>query len=161
MAERLLTRRQLLDVVSDAPAASSPAARAVMQRNRRRDSRPEIALRSALHEMGLRYRVDFPIRCGSGRPIRPDVVFTRRRVVVFVDGCFWHGCPKHGTQPRSNGDYWRAKLALNHDRDERQAAALTASGWTVLRFWEHEPPADAASRVAATLASQLHGGQMR
>jgi DNA mismatch endonuclease (patch repair protein) len=146
------TREQLLQVVRDAPAASTPAARASMQRNRRRDSRAEIQLRSALHQMGLRFRVDHPIRCGPGRPIRPDIVFTKARLAIFVDGCFWHGCPDHGRSPKSNSGYWSAKIALNQDRDRRQTDALAAAGWTVLRVWEHEPANEAAEAIASAWA---------
>lgn len=142
-SSRALLRKRL----RGAPAASSPNARAVMLRNRRRDSTPELRLRRAVHALGLRYRVDFPIRCGTGRPIRPDIVFTKARVAVFVDGCFWHGCPKHGTSPKANSGYWKAKIALNQDRDVRQSAALQEHGWNVVRVWEHEAPADAARRV--------------
>jgi DNA mismatch endonuclease (patch repair protein) len=123
-----------------------------MQRNRRRDSQPELAIRSALHRRGLRFRVDFPIRCGSGRPIRPDIVFTRSRVAIFVDGCFWHGCPVHGKPPKSNVGYWDAKIRLNQDRDGRQSEALESDGWVVLRIWEHEPPQRAVSAIEAALA---------
>jgi DNA mismatch endonuclease (patch repair protein) len=143
------TREQLLQVVRNAPAASTPAARALMQRNRRRDSLAEVQLRSALHRLGLRFRVDHPIRCGPSRPIRPDVVFTKARLAVFVDGCFWHGCPDHGRPPKANSNYWSAKIALNQDRDRRQASVLAAAGWTVLRVWEHEPADEAAQAIAA------------
>lgn len=141
------TRRELLDIVSKPPAPTSAAAQAVMRQNRRRDSRPEVQLRSGLHRRGLRFRVDLPIRCGNGRPVRPDIVFPRAHVVVFVDGCFWHGCPIHGKPPKSNARYWDAKIALNQDRDTRQSAALNANGWTVLRIWEHEPVEQAISAV--------------
>ncbi|HEU4975265.1 MAG TPA: very short patch repair endonuclease [Baekduia sp.] len=151
MTEDARTRDELLVVVREAPAASSPTVRALMQRNRRRDSRAEVQLRRALHAMGLRFRVDHPIRCGRGRPIRADVVFTRARVAVFVDGCFWHGCPQHGRTPKSNTGYWEAKVALNRDRDRRQRAALTADGWKVLRIWEHEPAVEAAKLVSETV----------
>lgn len=107
--------------------------------NRRVNSIPERRLRSALHAAGLRYRVDLPIRLPGRRPIRPDVVFTRRRIAVFVDGCFWHGCPEHGRAPKRNDDYWSAKLETNRRRDLEQTAALEADGWTVVRLWEHEP----------------------
>jgi len=80
------------------------------------------------------------------------VVFPRQRVAVFVDGCFWHRCPEHGTSPRANNDYWTAKLDRNVARDRRNNEALVAAGWTVLRVWEHEDPVDAASRIAETLA---------
>ena len=145
------TRRELLDIVSNAPAPSTAAAREIMQRNRRRDSRAEVVLRRALHRSGLRFRIDHPIRLASRRPVRPDIVFTRARVAVFVDGCFWHGCPAHGRTPKSNTGYWEAKIALNRDRDERQTTALGAAGWTVVRIWEHEPTESAAHAVSAAV----------
>lgn len=104
---------------------------------KRRDTTPELALRSALHALGYRFRKDLPIRLG-GTLVRPDIVFTRRRVAIFVDGCFWHCCPVHGRKPTSNGDYWSPKLTSNVQRDRRQTAALESAGWQVLRFWEHE-----------------------
>lgn len=125
--------------------------RAIMRANRRRDTAPERALRTALYAAGARYRVDFPVRPCGGRPVRPDVVFLRRRLAVFVDGCFWHGCPIHGTQPATNRDYWSRKIAENRERDARTTRALEADGWTVLRFWEHDDPAIAATRVLSAL----------
>jgi DNA mismatch endonuclease (patch repair protein) len=151
MSEESRTREELLDVVRDAPAASSPAARVLMQRNRRRDSAAELELRRSLHRMGYRFRVDHPIRCGHGRPVRPDIVFTRAKVAIFVDGCFWHGCPTHGRQPKRNSYYWQAKIALNRDRDVRQGEALRSDGWHVVRVWEHEPATEAAAHIAVTL----------
>jgi DNA mismatch endonuclease (patch repair protein) len=121
------------------PEPTSPAASAVGRGNRRRDTRPEVALRSALHRAGLRFRKDYPIRVGTVRA-RADVVFPRQRVAVFVDGCFWHRCPTHGTRPRRNSVYWDAKLAANVARDRRVDRALREDGWTVVRIWEHETP---------------------
>ncbi len=127
------------------PPASSPAARATMQANRRRDTAPELALRRELHRRGLRYRVDHaPV---PGLRCRADVVFTRARVAVFVDGCFWHRCPDHGNTPRANHQWWDSKLAANVERDRAADAALRARGWSVIRIWEHEPPEDAAERI--------------
>lgn len=103
--------------------------------------------------MGLRYRVDFPIRPAGGRLIRPDIVFPGRRVAVYVDGCFWHGCPIHGTRAATNRPYWDEKIAANQERDARISAALEADGWTVLRFWEHEDPGDAARLIRSVLAN--------
>lgn len=97
--------------------------------------------------MGLRFRKDHPIRLPT-RIVRPDIVFTRRKVAVFVDGCFWHCCPVHGTTPRANGEYWRPKLARNVARDRLVSELLADEGWTVLRAWEHEPPLEIAERVA-------------
>jgi len=90
----------------------------------------------------------------DGLRVRPDIVFTRRRVAVFVDGCFWHRCPEHGTSPRSNSDYWRAKLDRNVARDRRVDATLGRAGWRSLRVWEHEEEGDAALRVADALAGR-------
>src|SRR4051812_41137052 len=107
-----------------------------MRRNPRRDTKPEVALRSALHGMGLRFRKDHAIRT-QARVVRPDVVFTRDRLAVFVDGCFWHCCPLHGNVPRANTAYWVPKLDRNVARDRAVDAALQGEGWTVLRAWEH------------------------
>ena len=122
-----------------------------MQGNRSRDTAPERAVRSKLHARGLRFRVSMrPVpafRCTA------DVVFTRARLAVFIDGCYWHGCPIHGREPRTNQHYWRAKLARNRARDLRQTDELTRHGWTVLRFWEHEDPDGVAGAIQAALAT--------
>jgi DNA mismatch endonuclease (patch repair protein) len=128
-----------------------------MAANRRRDTGPELALRSILHATGLRYRVDFPIIVDGVR-IRPDIVFRARRLAVFVDGCFWHSCPEHATQPRSNSAYWKPKLASTVQRDHRQTLLLRKAGWTVLRIWEHELAADAAAAVIHQLAALSESG---
>jgi DNA mismatch endonuclease (patch repair protein) len=125
-----------------------------MQANRRRDTVPELALRSVLHAAGYRYRCDYRIDLVSGRRVRPDIVFTRRRIAIFVDGCFWHSCPQHGVSPRTNASYWGPKLAGNRARDARNTVELGEAGWTVLRIWEHESIEDAFARVVAALASQ-------
>jgi DNA mismatch endonuclease (patch repair protein) len=116
--------------------------------NRSQNTRPELALRSRLHRLGLRFRVDRRIGEGRSAP-RPDVVFPSQKVAVFLDGCFWHGCPKHGTRPRTNRVYWDAKITANRARDARQNAALEAEGWLVLRVSEHDAPDEAAARIAA------------
>ena len=135
------------------PVPSSPAVTAVMRGNRKRDTRPEVAVRSALHRRGLRFRKDVPLRAGDLR-VRADIVFPRRRLVVFVDGCFWHRCPDHGTSPRANTAYWGPKLDRNVERDRLQGEALRADGWTVVRAWEHEDPAAVADAVSAILEAQ-------
>jgi DNA mismatch endonuclease (patch repair protein) len=145
---------RLRAVLRDAPAASSEAAQRTMRGNRRRDSEPELRLRRALHAVGLRFRVDLPIRVPDRRPIRPDVVFTKQRVAVFVDGCFWHGCAEHGRRPRTNSTYWDAKVAVNQARDREQTSALTRAGWAVVRVWEHEALETALPRVLEALAAQ-------
>ena len=128
------------------PHPSSQQVSARMKRNLRRDTRPEIALRSELHRRGLRFRKDHPLRL-SDRIVRPDISFPRAKLAIFVDGCFWHACPIHGNEPRVNTDYWRPKLARNVARDRAVDAALEAAGWTVLRAWEHESVQSVADRV--------------
>jgi len=117
-----------------------------MQRQRRRDTVPELALRSLLHRRGFRYRVDAPL---PGLRRRADLLFPGARVAVFVDGCFWHGCPDHGTWPRQNAPWWREKIESNQRRDRDTDERLRANGWVVLRVWEHEDVGDAAERIAS------------
>lgn len=128
------------------PAPTSPTVSAVMRANRRTDTRPERALRSALHARGLRFRKDFTIAAADVR-VRADVVFPACRVAVFVDGCFWHCCPEHGTRPGRNASYWTTKLANNVERDQRVTRALRERGWTVVRLWEHQTVGDACEEV--------------
>jgi DNA mismatch endonuclease (patch repair protein) len=118
-----------------------------MKGNRRSDTRPEVALRAALHARGLRFRKDYLVRIPSFRATRIDIAFTKARMAVFVDGCFWHGCPDHGRVPSTNAHYWPAKLARTRDRDERLTHALEAHGWRVIRLWEHVPVDEAVHRV--------------
>jgi DNA mismatch endonuclease (patch repair protein) len=130
--------------------ASSPLRRQIMQSNRHRDTSPELAVRRLLHAEGLRYRVDV-------RPIpslrrRADVVFPRQKVAVFIDGCFWHGCPQHGSRSfKTNATFWEQKINRNVERDSDTTALLEAEGWLVLRFWEHLDPALVASVIAIEL----------
>jgi DNA mismatch endonuclease (patch repair protein) len=118
-----------------------------MQSNRSVDTRPEKALRSALFRSGLRFRK--ACRPLAGMSTKVDVVFPRERVAVFLDGCFWHGCPLHGIVPSTHEDYWRSKIRRNQERDRRTDAALMAAGWTVVRVWEHEDPNEAVARIAS------------
>ena len=122
-----------------------------MQGNCKTDTRPEVALRSALHARGLRFRKNFAIRPDEGRLIRADVVFLRAHVAVFVDGCFWHRCPEHGNEPRSNKRYWQPKLDRNVERDNETNRRLERAGWEVVRIWEHEDPTAAAAHVAEVI----------
>jgi DNA mismatch endonuclease (patch repair protein) len=121
-----------------------------MRANRRTDTKPELALRRELHRQGLRYRKDYRLDLENAR-VRPDIAFTARRVAVFVDGCFWHVCPEHGTKPAANTWYWGPKLERNVERDRAADAALTAAGWRVVRIWEHEPIEAAVQAVLAAI----------
>jgi DNA mismatch endonuclease (patch repair protein) len=132
--------------------ASSSAARATMVANRSRDTGPELRLRRELHARGLRYRV-------AARPVpelrfTADIVFRPARVAVFVDGCFWHSCPDHGTKPTTNGAYWSHKLQRNRERDVQTDQLLSEAGWLVIRVWEHEDPLVAASRIVAVVGGR-------
>lgn len=113
------------------------------------NTQPELRLRRALHALGLRYRVDLAPLPGLRR--RGDIVFTRRRVAVMVDGCFWHRCPAHGSQPKANSSWWSEKLDRNVERDRETDRLLRDAGWTVVRIWEHEPLNSAVAAVLAAL----------
>lgn len=130
--------------------ASDPAVSRRMSRQRRRDTEPEVALRRELFRRGYRFRVDLAV---VGRRRRVDIAFTRRKVAVFVDGCFWHSCPVHATIPNSNRDWWVEKLAANVRRDRESDRQLEQLGWIVVRVWEHEPAAMAADRVEAAIVA--------
>jgi DNA mismatch endonuclease (patch repair protein) len=108
-----------------------------------------MALRRELHSRGLRYRIQTHVP--GNRRRRIDIAFTRVRVAVMVDGCFWHGCPEHGTRPVANRDWWDWKIARNTERDRDTDRLLAENGWTVVRVWEHENPSDAANRVEAAV----------
>lgn len=111
----------------------------------RRDTAPELALRSALHAMGLRYRIQ--VHVPGNRRRRIDIAFTKVKVAVFVDGCFWHGCLVHGTRPATNREWWDWKIQGNKARDEDTNRLLADNDWEVVRVWEHEPVVEAAVRV--------------
>jgi DNA mismatch endonuclease (patch repair protein) len=133
------------------PQPVSAAASAAMRGNRKRDTQPELAVRRLLHARGYRYRVNAPISLPDVR-VRPDITFRALKVAIFIDGCFWHGCPKHGTRPRSNSYYWRAKIERNISRDRIYDRALRSAGWRVIRVWEHDDPERAVARISAKLA---------
>jgi DNA mismatch endonuclease (patch repair protein) len=124
-----------------------------MSRLGRRDTKPELALRSELHRRGFRFRVDrAPV---SGLRSRADIVFGPARVAVYVDGCFWHSCPEHGTRPKANADWWERKLDRNQERDRETDRVLGEHGWKVVRIWEHEDPIEAADLVEKAVRSRL------
>ncbi|PRY36395.1 very short patch repair endonuclease [Umezawaea tangerina] len=132
--------------------ATTEAVRARMSKQRSRDTEIEVALRRELHRLGLRYRV-------HRRPVRAvrreaDVVFGPSKVAVFVDGCFWHGCPEHGTWPKRNSEFWRAKIETNRARDANTDLVLADAGWLSVRVWEHEAAEAAAVRVREAVVSR-------
>ncbi|MFJ6992985.1 very short patch repair endonuclease [Streptomyces sp. NPDC003090] len=132
--------------------------RARMSRQARRNTKVEMELRRAIHAAGLRYRV-------HRRPVKgvrreADIVFGPARVAVFVDGCFWHGCPQHATWPKNNAEFWRDKIEGNRARDRDTDARLAAAGWLAVRVWEHEPPEEAAARVCALVGARRHGSRL-
>jgi DNA mismatch endonuclease (patch repair protein) len=139
------------------PSPTSKAASKMGGGNRRVDTKPEMAVRSALHKRGLRFRKDMGIRAGR-LLVHPDVVFTRSKVAVFVDGCFWHCCSLHGTTPKSNIEYWSPKLAANKDRDRRVNKELQTHGWRVIRCWEHDDPEDVADQIERELRDDAGRG---
>lgn len=136
-------------------APSSPAVSSRMSRQAPRDTTAAMAIRRLLHAAGLRYRVNVP---APGMPSRTiDIALTKAKIAIMVDGCFWHGCPEHATQPTASVEWWRAKLAKNMARESETTEHLTAEGWTVLRFWEHERPERVAKRITAFLAEHRSG----
>lgn len=138
------------------PGATSEEMSARVSSYPRRDTKPEKVLRSELHRRGLRYRVQHPVPGRSRRTI--DVAFTKAKLAVFVDGCFWHGCSEHGVVPKSSTAWWEEKLEANRQRDRDTDEALAEAGWTVLRFWEHEDPSVAAEKVWWALRPGASGG---
>lgn len=137
-------------------APSSPEASRPMQRVRQKDTSAESALRREIHALGLRYRIQAPALTKPHRVA--DVAFTGLRVAVFVDGCFWHGCPAHATLPKQNAEFWRAKIVAKQERDRDTDARLRADGWEVLRVWAHETPTEAASRIAKVVQKRKAKG---
>ncbi|WP_112274910.1 very short patch repair endonuclease [Lentzea terrae] len=135
--------------------ASSAGVRASMRSNRSRDTKPELALRSAVHALGLRYRV-------AARPLpqirrTADLVFTRAKVAVFLDGCFWHGCPEHHTKAATNAGFWADKVRANRDRDRDTDKRFHEAGWHSIRVWEHQDPKQAALEIASVVRQRRQG----
>lgn len=131
------------------PWASSEATRKAMQGNRGRDTKPEVAVRRLVYAAGLRYRVNTRPEPDLRRTA--DLLFSPARVAVFIDGCYWHGCPAHFTMPTTNLDYWRTKIGRNRERDLETTSLFEDRGWLVLRFWEHEAPASVAERITQSV----------
>jgi DNA mismatch endonuclease (patch repair protein) len=126
---------------------------------RQKSTGAELDLRRALYARGLRYRLQMAL---LSKPRRvADIVFPGARVAVFVDGCFWHGCPLHGTWPKENADFWRAKIETNRARDEDTDRRLHAAGWEVVRVWAHEPASEAAGRIERVVRNRRKRGMGR
>lgn len=143
-------------MVATQPTPKSATVSSVLSRVRQRDTEAELALRRVLHSNGLRYRVNFPV---PGMPRRTiDVAFTRLKIAVFIDGCFWHGCPQHCVAPKNNAAWWQAKLDSNRQRDAETDLALQRLGWRVIRVWEHEKPNVAADTVIRAVHSNVELG---
>ncbi|MGO2932406.1 very short patch repair endonuclease [Microbacterium sp.] len=138
--------------------ATNATTRKVMQGNRGRDTKPELAVRRLVHGRGLRYRVNARVEPDLRRTA--DLLFTRARVAVFIDGCYWHGCPDHCTMPKVNVAYWNTKIAGNRRRDIETTSRLTDRGWTVLRFWSHEVPGSVVSRIEEVVRDAWLTGSM-
>jgi len=144
---------------SGPPPASSEAASHRMKSVRQRDTAAELAIRSEVFRLGGRYRVDYQPLGGLRR--RADLAFPGARLAVFIDGCFWHGCPLHATEPKSNAAFWRGKILGNRERDRETNVRLREAGWTVLRIWEHETPKVAARHVWSTYRRLRNGSHDR
>ncbi|WP_093402253.1 very short patch repair endonuclease [Micromonospora sediminimaris] len=132
------------------PTPPPSSASRSMKSNKSANTKPELALRRQLFHRGLRYRVGHRISLPE-RTVRPDIVFTRRKVAIFVDGCFWHGCPLHCRMPSDPSGYWHYKIDRNRRRDAEVNELLRAAGWTVYRVWEHESATDAAEKIHSSL----------
>jgi DNA mismatch endonuclease (patch repair protein) len=144
----VLSEHPALGSSNPAPPASSPSARNRMRANRS-ESSVERTLRSELHRRGLRSRRH--AAAVAGLRCRPDIVFSRARVAVLVDGCFWHRCPEHASTPHANGDWWDRKLTANARRDLANTAALQAAGWIVMSLWEHDSVEQKANAILAVV----------
>jgi DNA mismatch endonuclease (patch repair protein) len=121
-----------------------------MARTRGRDNGIERALRSALHRKGIRFRLHYPVPSVPRRSI--DIALPARRVAIFVDGCFWHGCREHGTWPTRNAQFWREKIEANTRRDQSTDKALKNAGWCVVRVWEHDDADEAVRRIIQVIS---------
>ena len=146
------TRKKL--IATKNPKPSSKAALNRMKAAKPRDTAPEKALRLKLHKNGLRYRID--VRPIKSLNRRADIVFRSAKVAVFVDGCFWHGCPKHGTHAKANAEFWENKIKRNQERDAETNQLLKKAGWKVIRVWEHESPEKASVKIQKIVLQRLH-----
>lgn len=126
-----------------------------MSRQRSKDTTPEVEVRRRLHAQGVRFRID--VKVENDLRTRADLAWRRVKLAVFLDGCFWHGCPEHGTRPVANSDWWATKLDKNAERDRRTDAILIERGWVVRRYWEHEAPEEVCDDIVGVLAALKQG----
>lgn len=141
------------------PPPSSDGASRRLGQHKSRDTTPELAVRRALFASGLRYRVHYPVPGRTRGSI--DIAFPALRVAVFVDGCFWHGCEDHARPSKSNSNWWASKISANRERDASTSSLLEELGWTVIRCWEHEAPAEVANRVRSVVAQKRRAAAQR
>lgn len=135
------------------PPAKNETVSNRMRHVRREGTAAELAVRSCLHRLGLRFRVHInPVPQSRAKP---DIVFKKSRVAVYVDGCFWHACPDHASWPKTNSEWWREKIQANVERDKRHTAELISAGWTVIRFWEHEQPSVVADKIHSVIRQRM------
>ncbi len=153
------TRRRKKQKKTNLPSPSSEAVSRRMSATGQRDTPPELEIRKRLFAKGLRYRVDYPVLTKPRR--RGDIVFPRIKVAIFVDGCFWHGCPLHGTWPKANEEFWRKKIETNRSRDADTDRRLRKDGWMVIRVWEHEAPDEVAERILKAVKERGRGQAKR
>jgi DNA mismatch endonuclease (patch repair protein) len=139
------------------PTPTTPAVSAAMRGNTARETKPEIRVRSALHRQGFRFRKNLRIAT-QRRAVNADIVFVTHRVAIFIDGCYWHGCPAHGRIPATNRGYWEQKIGRNVKRDAETTQLLSEIGWKACRYWEHEDPDEVAAHVASILQRRVVGG---
>ena len=139
------------------PGSTSSAMSHRLSHQPRRDTKPELRVRRRLHALGYRFRVAYPVPGLTRRTI--DIAFPRQRVALFIDGCFWHGCPDHGTSPVGNANWWVTKITTNQRRDRDTGEHLVRAGWTVLRFWEHEHVDSVLQRTTGLLRGTSVRGQ--
>lgn len=142
-----------LSIRSRAPRASSPKVRRVMQNNTGRETKPEKILRKYLRQSGFRFHSN--VKPMSDLNIKADIVFKKQRLCIFIDGCFWHGCPNHFKIPNTNSSWWREKIMDNRMRDMRQTKLLRRNNWKVIRFWEHQIIPDYLEKIKQTISNKL------
>ena len=158
MRRRHKYSHQMVSQIEQDSWASSPSTRKVMQANRRSDTGPELRYRRQLHALGIRFRVGVKVEPALRRTA--DVAIKSLRLAIFIDGCFWHGCPEHWSCPQTNEEFWSSKIAKNIRRDRETDQILRDKGWTVMRFWEHEEAGGAAQKTREWIRATRSKGKV-